>query len=224
MRRLGQPQRGAGEDVGACPHQLLRRGIIFLQHDSGEAIAARAMVPKLVHHPFAAVVVVVEQRGIEPARIEVDRIGPLPVDRLAGDEIVVEVAQRRARGAAHRRAAIALHIGVEQVEAGAVMRQARRPYAAAVRIAAHVELRGADQRPDDQRPVGEVAAVVDLHAGEPFEGRGRDIIVVADAADRRIGVEAGKDRIADHRGALTRVQRRRAATRSSSPRAMKKGP
>lgn len=42
----------------------------------------------------------------------------------------------------------------------------------------------------DQRPVDEVRAVVDRDAGEELKSRGRDEVVVADAADGRVRVEA----------------------------------
>ena len=63
------------------------------------------------------------------------------------------------------------------------MGEAGRPDAAAVGIAAHVELALAGERAGDQLPVGEVAGMMDLHAREPLEGRGGDVIVVADAQD-----------------------------------------
>ena len=37
---------------------------------------------------------------------------------------------------------------------------------------------------------------MDLDARVPFEGRGGDVVIIADAADRRIGIEAGKNGIA----------------------------
>ena len=49
----------------------------------------------------------------------------------------------------------------------------------------------------EQAPVDQVARVMDLHAGKPLERRRRDVVVVADADDRRIGIEAAEDRIAN---------------------------
>ncbi len=170
---------------------------IFLQHDAGETIVARPPVPELIDEIFPTVVVV-EQRGIEAARIHGDRIGPFAVDRRRRNEIVVKVAQGRAAGAADRGAAVALHIGVDQPELAVGMTETRRPHAAGIRITAHVELAGPPKRPRQQAPVLEVARMMDLHAGKPFEGRCRDVIVVADPDDRRIGIEALEDGISDH--------------------------
>ena len=134
-----------------------------------------------------------KERWIEPAAVQIDRIGPVAVDALARDEIVVEVAQRGARCAGGRRAAVALDVGVDQMKEAVGMRQARRPDAARVGIAAHVELTRAVERPCDEPPVDEIAGVVNLHAGEPLERGGRDVVVVADAHDRRIRVETAKN-------------------------------
>src|SRR5262249_16931087 len=65
--------------------------------------------------------------------------------------------------------------------------------AAGVRIAAHVELARPPQRPRQEPPMHEVFGLVDLHAGVPLErGRG-DVVIVADAQNRRIGVEAAEN-------------------------------
>jgi hypothetical protein len=55
-------------------------------------------------------------------------------------EVVVHVAQGRADRRARRGAAVALHVGVDQVEQTVVVAQARGPDAAGIRVAAHVEL------------------------------------------------------------------------------------
>lgn len=41
--------------------------------------------------------------------------------------------------------------------------------------------------------------MVDLHAREPLKGRGCNVIVIPDAEDRRVGVEAREDGVADER-------------------------
>ena len=79
------------------------------------------------------------------------------------------------------------------------MRQTRRPYATRVRVPSHVKLGLARQRPADEVPVGQVSRVVNLHAREPLECRGRDVVVISDAEDGRVGIEAGEDWVADGR-------------------------
>ncbi len=226
MRRLGEAQRRAVENQLAFADQAALGVRIFLANDAGEAVVARPPIPELIDEILPPVVVV-EQRGIEAARIHIDRIGPFAVDLGRGHEVVVEIAQARAAGAADRGAAVAFHVGINQPKLAIGMGQARRPHAAGIRIAAHVELAGTHQRPRQQAPVLQVARMVDLHARKPFEGRGRNVVVVADAHDRRIGVEALQDRVADGHAASpsarTNVHSRHAPTRSSRPSATKNG-
>src|SRR4051794_12724984 len=75
VRAFGEAERGAAEDVDPLADQRLRLRVIFLDDDAGEAVAAGAMVPEHVEQPRAAILVV-EESGIEAARIEVDRIRP----------------------------------------------------------------------------------------------------------------------------------------------------
>lgn len=78
-----------------------------------------------------------------------------------------------------------------------IMCQTRSPNPTRVRVTAHVELGLARQRPADQVPVRQVGRVVDLHAREPLKRRGRNVIIVPDAEDGRVGVEAREDGVAD---------------------------
>ena len=146
MRRFGEAERRALEDVVPLADEPPLRWRVFLQHDAGEAVLSGTVVPQHVQQVLAAVVVV-KERWIEPAAVQVDRIRPIAVDARARDEIVVEVAQRGARRACGRRPAVALHVGVDQMKEAVGMRQARRPDAARVGIAAHVELTRAIERP-----------------------------------------------------------------------------
>ena len=166
-----------------------------------------------------AAIVVVKQRRIEAAAVEINGIGPIAVNARAGDEVIVKIAQRSAARAADGRAAIAFHVGVNQPEQAVRVRQARRPDAAGIGIAQHVELAGAIERAREQSPVDEVARMMNLHAGKPLEGRGGDVVIVADADDGRVGIEAGEDGIADgHAGFISgdAAARRAASSRSIS--------
>ena len=185
MGALDQLEVGALIDVLDRPDELAGLGVEFLQRDAGEQQGPAAMVPQHVDEPFAAIVIV-EQARVKARGIHVDRIAPGPLDAVGPDDVIMRVLER---------AVLALDVGIDQPEFFAVMAEAGRPDAAAVGIAAHVELALARQRPGQQRPVGKVLAVMDLHAGEPFEGRGGDVIVLAHPQDRRVGVEAGQDGI-----------------------------
>src|ERR1035438_2093814 len=79
MGSLGKSQRRALEDQVDRPHQLALRGRVLLQHDPRESIASRPMVPAHIDQVLSAVIVV-EQRRIEAAAVEVNRIRPLSVD------------------------------------------------------------------------------------------------------------------------------------------------
>ena len=220
MRRLRQAERSPFEDVVPGADQLPLRCRIFLQHDAGEAVLPGTMVPQHVEQVLPPVLVV-KERGIEAAAVQIYRVGPVAVDAPARHQIVVEVAQRRARGAGCRGPAVALDVGVDQMKEAAGMCQARRPDAAGVGVAAHVELTGAAEGPGDEAPVDEIAGVVNLHAREPLERRGRNVIVLADPDDRRSRVQTAKNRVengAGHRSATLLRRSRRAAVRAPASR------
>src|SRR3954462_14934842 len=96
MRCLGESESRAFENILSLPDELPFFDRIFLQHNTREPILARTMIPELVHQIFLPVVVV-KQRRIEPAAVEVNRIGPLAVDAWTGHEIIMEIAQRSTR-------------------------------------------------------------------------------------------------------------------------------
>ena len=207
MRRLGEPERRSSEDLGPRADEPPFVDRVFLQHDAGETVHAGTVVPQHVHQILPAVIVVKERR-IEPAAVEMDRLGPLAVDRLARHQIVVHVARRRGTRAGLRSATVALDVRVNEPEATIRVRETRRPDAARVGITAHVELTRTRQRPGEESPVHEIARVVDLHTGVPLERRRRDVVVVAHADDRRIRVEAPENWIEDGRGWQWRFSRR----------------
>ena len=92
MRRLRQTEGCALEDVVPRADQFPLRRRIFLQHDAGEAVLPGAVVPQHVEQVLPPVVIMKERR-IEPAAVQMDRSDQSPSTRLAGDEIVVKVAQ-----------------------------------------------------------------------------------------------------------------------------------
>ena len=75
-------------------------------------------------------VVVVEQRGIEPTAVQVDRVAPFAVYRCAGSQVVVRVLEI---------AVVTFDVGVDQVIQAIAVTQARRPDTAGIRVAAHVQ-------------------------------------------------------------------------------------
>ena len=189
MGALDEGEVGAGEDVLARAGEFVGGWVELLQGDAGEGVRALAVVPEHVDEVLL-VVVVVEERRVEARRVGVDRIGPGPGDGVGSHDVVVRVLEG---------AVLALDVGVDEPELGAVVGQARGPHAAAVGVAAHVELRGAGEGPREEGPVGEVGGVVDLHAGVPLErGRG-DVVVGAHAQHRRVRVETRQDGIAYQR-------------------------
>ena len=124
MRALDKAVVAAGENILHRPDQLAGLGVIFLQQDAGErrvfriaAGAVRDMVPKHVQEPFAAVIVM-EQRRVEAARIDIDRIGPRALDRRRRDDVVVAVLEV---------AVEALDVGIDQPELPIRMRTGTAP-------------------------------------------------------------------------------------------------
>ena len=115
MRAFGEAQRRAFENVTAFADELAILHRVFLQDDPGKAIVARPMIPKHVQQVFASIVVM-KQRRIEAAAVEINGIGPVAIDARAGDQIIVKVAQRRAARTADAGAAKALHVRVNQPE------------------------------------------------------------------------------------------------------------
>ena len=194
MRRFGQPERRAAKDGAPFADERAPLDRILLQHDAAEPVLPGTMIPEHVEQVLASILVVKERR-IEAAAVQVHRVGPVAVDRRRRDEIVVKVPQRGARRARRCRAAVALHVGVNQMKQAIGVGQARRPDAAGVGIAQHVQLAGAAERPRQQPPVDEVARVMDLDPRIPLEGRRGDVVVVADANDRGIRIEAAQDRV-----------------------------
>ena len=195
VRTLDEGEGGAGEDVADRAGEAAGDGVVLLAEDAVEGGAARAaadavgrVLPLLVHEPLAAVVVV-EERGVEAGGVHVDRVRPGAGDRRGGDKVVVGVLEV---------AVVALDVGVDQPEEAVGVAEAGGPDAAAVGLAAEVELAGAVERAGDEAPVHQVAGVVDLDARIPFEGGGGDPVIVFGPADGRVGIEALEDRVPDH--------------------------
>ena len=194
MRPLDQPERRTGIDIAHRPDKLAGLGIIFLQHDAVEGNMTlgmarfRPVVPLLVHEPLAPIVVM-EERRVEAGGIHVDRIRPFSLDGRRSHDIVRRILER---------ALEPLHVREDQPELPVRVRQAGSPDSAAVGIAEHIELARTLQRTAHQSPVHQITRMVDLHARKPLESRGRDVIVIADAADRRVRVETGKNGVLDH--------------------------
>ena len=187
VRAFGVAERRAGKQGFALGRERPGLRIKLLHHDGVVRVAVVARPPRAVEVIFAAIVVV-EQGRVKPAVAHRDRLAPRSLDGRRGDEEVAAVFPRRVDN---------LHVGVEQPEFAVGVAQARRPDAAGVRVALHVQHRHAVQRRADQRPVFQVAGVVDAHAREPLEGRGGDVVVLALAAQRRVRVEAGEYWVGD---------------------------
>src|SRR5699024_7990721 len=134
---------------------------------------------------------VMEEGEVDPSRTEEHRLAPRAFKRRRRHEIVLDVLVVPIDGADDR---------VGQPESSVAIAQAGGPYTSGVRHPTQVEVR---EGMTENRPVDEVATVVQTHCGMRFEGAGGHVVVVSDAHDGRIGVEAAKDRIVDLAHALT---------------------
>ena len=191
VRAFGVAERRAGKHGLTLRREGAGLGIERLHHDGVVRVAVVARPPRAVKVIFAAIVVV-EQGRVEPTVAHRDRLAPRSLNGRRGDEEIAAVFPRRVDN---------FHVGIEQPEFAVGVAQARRPDAAGVRVALHVQHRHAVQRGADQRPVFQVAGVVDAHAREPLEGRGGDVVVLALTAQGRVRVEAGEYRVSNFHSA-----------------------
>ncbi|CAI8364346.1 MAG: Uncharacterised protein [Rhodospirillaceae bacterium] len=192
MRGLGHADRAAVEDLAGLPDQALLCVIVLLHQNAAEQVRwrlppgkGRAVIPDHVEQVFAAIVIV-EQGRVKAGIVQVDAGGPRTVDRGRGGQVVGRILVVAVKAA---------DVCVDQPEQAVGVTQRRRPDPAAVGIAAHVQLVGAAEWSADKRPVFEVARMVNLHARVPFEGRGREVEILADLAQAGIGVEAAQNRV-----------------------------
>ena len=190
VRTLGDSDRGAGEQDAGPADEAARGPVVLLDLDAAEAVPAGSPVGAHGEQPAGAVVVV-EQGGVEAAPVQLHRLGPGAGDVGRGDQEVLRVPVA---------AGEAGHVAVDEVELAVVVGQVGCPDPVGVAAAAQVEQAAVGDDPAQLSPVHEVARVVQAHARVPLEGRGGQVVVVADAQDRRIRVESGEDRIADRPG------------------------
>ncbi len=98
MRAFDQAVRAAGENVLRRSDQPARHRIPFLEQDAEKGgvlqmgAGPAAMVPDHVEEPLASVVIV-KQRRVETARIDIDRVRPRRLDRRRGDDVVMRVLE-----------------------------------------------------------------------------------------------------------------------------------
>ena len=137
------------------PDEAPLRVVVLLQQDAAEGVVARAVVPLHAEQPAAAVVVV-EQRGVEAAAVQVHRIRTRGPDGWRSDGSSWQGVLVHAEQAAH--------VGVDEVEDAVAPAQAGCPDAARVGLPAHLELAGA-RVAADRPPVPQVARVVQRTPG-----------------------------------------------------------
>src|SRR5262252_5498262 len=85
---------------------------IFLQDNARKSIVAGPVVPKHIQQVFPPIIVMKERR-IEAAAVQIDWIGPLAIDRRTGDEVIMKIAQRGSGRSSGSGAPVTLHIRVD---------------------------------------------------------------------------------------------------------------
>src|SRR5215831_18239109 len=120
------------------------------------------MVPEHVEQIFSAIVVM-KQRGIEAAAVQINRIRPLTIYVCTGNQVVMKIAKRRASRTSYRRAAITFYICIDQIEEAIGVAQTWRPYSAGIRIAEQVKLTGPSKRSGNKLPVNQITRMMNLH-------------------------------------------------------------
>ena len=190
----GQVDAAVHQQQAVAEHPALRE-VDLAQVDRAVAVVLRlAAGRRPVVHDVGAPVVVEEQRRVDAVDLaQPDRIGPGPRGIAGGH---VEVA-----------AALSAHARGDHVEGPAVAADRRREDPLGHLAAVQVELRGPRQHVPDRAPAHQVAALEDRHAREVREARRHEVVVVADAADARIRMEAGQHRVAVRAGRQRRLER-----------------
>jgi hypothetical protein len=188
--------------------QATRRRIILLHDDTRESMPSGAKIPLHVAEPLSAVVIVKKGR-IEADRIQFHRVRPRPFDSLGRDEKHMGILEGPAHAGRH-------DIGVDQPKFSVRMAERRSPRAGGTTHPAQVELRATRERVAHRPPVSKVTRVVQHHAGKPLEGGGRQVVIFAHPADRRVRTKAREDWIAEKVG--LRGAGRRHAMRSMQSR------
>ena len=79
VRAFGETERRAVENLHAFADEFPLRDRVFLEHDSGETVVPRTVVPEHVQEVFPAIVVV-KKRWVETAAVHIDGVGPFAVD------------------------------------------------------------------------------------------------------------------------------------------------
>ena len=92
MRPLGNLALGPRKNFYGLADQPLLFRIVFLQKNAAEplAVTAIAVIPMHVNKILFPVVVMKERR-IEPASVQIDGLAPLPIDMVAAGEIIFRV-------------------------------------------------------------------------------------------------------------------------------------
>jgi hypothetical protein len=81
-------------------------------------------------------------------------------------------------------AILAFNVGVDEVELVPVVGETWCPDATAVRVASHIKLGLAVQRPNNEIPICKIGRMVYLYPRIPFECGHGDVVVLAHTEDR----------------------------------------
>ncbi len=153
MRTFHQAVRAAGENVLRRSDRPAGDRVPFLQQNAKEGgvfqmgAGSVPMVPDHVEEPLATIVVV-KQRRVEAARVDVDRVRPRRLDCWRGNDVIVRVLEVTVE---------TFDVGIDEPELAIRIRETGRPDPAGVRLAAQIELRCAFERPSNESPIDEIA-------------------------------------------------------------------
>src|SRR5699024_168054 len=111
------------------------------------------------------------------------------------DHAVVPGAGRILGGEQDVPAPGAHHVGDHEVEAAVVVADRRRPHPAPGGHAGHADLALSHRDMADELEAAQIAGAEDRDPGQVLEAPGRPVVPLADAADARIGMESGDQRI-----------------------------
>lgn len=194
VRRLGEHAARTRPQALLLRERLARRRI---ELDLGDALvdqSVRLLIEEEAgHRDVTGALLVPDDVGINAEHVHDDAVRP-GARRILGREEDVPAPRPH-------------HVGDDEVEEAVMMADRRRPDTSAGRHALHAGLAVADDDMSEEFEVLHAPRVADRNAREVFEGRAHEVVVLADAADARVGVESGDQGV--HIGLLRRHRRHR---------------
>ena len=171
-------------------NHMLGFRIIFHTADHTRLLIAFTGLPFQADDVLLAIVIMQNGR-VETGRCQIYRLTPRTFNALRLNQIIIHVEIACIHG---------IHNAVNHVEhvLFLTIREAWSPNALSAWQLGEVRIRIISKHVGEQLPMLHILRMVNRNARKPFEGGDGHVVVVAFAADGRIGIEAFEDRIMQH--------------------------